>query len=254
MYYGNTTMISSLCFYWKRIHFESGQPKKRRCSRLKKIVIGLVSLTLTLAPACNSNDQAAQEIGNGPQDPLYRETSHPSRMGAVRRDNSAINGHEHAASGGQNEIGYFRYNPANYKNNVSADPKTQNVYVDRPILAKHIAQLVTVLPNVKDATALVTDDHVFIGIRTKNGKPDAKARKEAKRTAEAVTPRYYKVHVTDSKELENRINSIGMRMRTNNDVEGVKGDLEQLLRQMGDETPPNVNENIQPNSKVQIGY
>ncbi len=216
--------------------------------------MGLVCLTLTFAPACTTNDEAAQELGNGPQDPLYRETNHPSRMGAARRDNNEINGHEHAASGGQNEIGYFRYNPANYRDKVGTDPTTHKVYVDRPILAKYIAQLVTVLPNVKDATALVTDDHVFIGVRTKNGKPDAKVRKEAKRTAEAVTPRYYKVHVTDSEELEKRINAIGMRMRTNHDVEGVKGDLEQLLRQMGDDTPPNVNENIEPNSKIQIGY
>lgn len=62
------------------------------------------------------------------------------------------------------------------------------MFVDRPLLARHIAEMVTNLPNVKDATALVTDDRVFIGVNTKNGKVDPKTVKEAKRTAESLTP------------------------------------------------------------------
>ncbi|WP_168188616.1 YhcN/YlaJ family sporulation lipoprotein [Thermoflavimicrobium daqui] len=217
-------------------------------------VLGIFSVILLITTACSPRNQSAEHDNTSPQEPIFRETNNPSRLGAVRRDNSDINGHENAATGGQNEIGYFRYNPANYRTNGRKIPQSHNVFVDRPILAKHIAQLVTVLPGVKEATALVTDDHVFIGVRTKNGKHNPKIIKEAKRTAEAVTPRYFKVHVTDSQKLESQINSVGMRMRTNNDVEGVRGDLEQLLRKMGDETPPDVNEDNNPNSKTQIGY
>ncbi|SFI87692.1 Sporulation lipoprotein YhcN/YlaJ (Spore_YhcN_YlaJ) [Thermoflavimicrobium dichotomicum] len=213
----------------------------------------MISFVIFIMSACSPRQATPEQTGN-PDEPLYRESNNPSRLGAVRRDNSDINGHESAASGGQNEIGYFRHNPENYRTNGNKVPQPHNVFIDRPILAKHIAQLVTVLPGVKESTVLVTDDHIFVGVRTKNGKHNPKILKEARRTAEAVTPRYYKVHVTDSAKLESQINNVGMRMRTNHDVEGVKGDLENLLRQMGDKTPPDVNENIQPKSKTDIGY
>lgn len=41
-------------------------------------------------------------------------------------------------------------------------------------------------------------------------------------------------------------------MSTNNDVEGVRGDLEDLLRRLGDDTPPDVNEQIEPNGRRDI--
>jgi Sporulation lipoprotein YhcN/YlaJ (Spore_YhcN_YlaJ) len=218
----------------------------------RKWILFLISLFVLISfAACSPKDQAREEM-NGPEEPLYRETHYPSRTGA-KRTNEHINGHEAAGGGGQNEIGYFRYNPANY-HTANGGNTGPNVYIDRPLLSKHIAQLVTVLPDVKESTVLVTDDHVFVGIKTKDGKHNPKTTKEAKRTAESITPRYFKVHVTDSQKLESRINNIGMRMRTNHDVEGVRGDLEQLLRNMGDDTPPDMNENSNPNSTNQIGY
>ncbi|WP_164491606.1 YhcN/YlaJ family sporulation lipoprotein [Staphylospora marina] len=201
----------------------------------------LAAALLFLSPACSPRDK--QQGMNGTYEPLYREHHNDTRYGAVRND--SINGMESAYGGGQNEIGYFRYRPENYitKNGRNAGP---DVFIDRPLLARHIAQLVTVLPNVTQATALVTDDHVFLGIRTKNGKMDRKTVDAAKRTAESVTPRYFKVHVTTDRTLEERINEVGMRLRGNSDVEGVRGDLEQLIRQMGDETPPGLNESQFP--------
>lgn len=219
---------------------------------LKNWFILLVSslLALSIYGCAPNNDNEEQGMENqGNREPLYREQNNDTRFGAVRND--TINGDEEAKGGGQNEIGYFKYIPENYVNKNGANTGN-NVFIDRPLLARQIAQMVTVLPNVKDGTALVTDDHVFIGVTTKNGKIDKKTAKEAKRTAESLTPRYFKIHVTSDKKLNDDIKSIGMRMSTNDDLEGVRGDLEDLLRKMGDDTPPDVNEQIEPNTRREI--
>jgi hypothetical protein len=213
---------------------------------MKRMIIVFLSLLLILTACANPNRKQGMERKN--YEPLYRQKDQDTRIGYVRNDE--INGEENARGGGQNEIGYFKYNPEHYHNGGrTAGP---DVFVDRTLLARHIAHMVTVLSNVKEATALVTDDHVFVGIKTKNGQMDPKTVKEAKRTAEAITPRYFKVHVTSDRTLESQINSVGMRMTTDYDVEGIRGDLEQLLRKMGDTTPPEVNESIQPNTRREI--
>jgi hypothetical protein len=209
------------------------------------LLSGLFAFSLTACSPDNRGENHGNHQGmenQSDEEPLYREQNNDTRIG--RTSNDSINGNEEARGGGQNEIGYFKYTPQNYDEKSAG--KT-DVFVDRPLLARHIAEMVTNLPNVKEATALVTDDRVFIGVNTKNGKVDPKTVKEAKRTAESLTPRYYRVHVTSDKNLNEKITDIGMRMSTNNDVEGVRGDLEDLLRRLGDDTPPDVNEQIEPN-------
>jgi hypothetical protein len=220
---------------------------------MKRWIVFLLSGLFVFSLTACSPDNRGENQGNqgmenqSYEEPLYREQNNDTRIG--RTSNDSINGNEEARGGGQNEIGYFKYNPQNYDEKSAG--KT-DVFVDRPLLARHIAEMVTNLPNVKDATALVTDDRVFIGVNTKNGKVDPKTVKEAKRTAESLTPRYYRVHVTSDKNLNEKIADIGMRMSTNNDVEGVRGDLEDLLRRLGDDTPPDVNEQIEPNGRRDI--
>jgi hypothetical protein len=192
--------------------------------------------------ACKMNHKESSEI----QKPLYRDSNTKTRFGDKIRDN--IGGKESSLGQGQNEIGFFKYNPKHYYGKKLGP----DIIIDRPLLAKHIAHLVTLLPHIEETTALVTDDHVFIGIKTKNNRLESKVIREAKRTAESITPRYFKIHVTHNKTLESKINEIGIRMRGNTGVEGVKGDLEQLLREMGDKTPPDVNESIQPSSRKDV--
>jgi len=213
---------------------------------MKRGLIIISSLLALILSACSPDNQqgGGREGVQTNYEPMYRDHDNDTRIGYVRNDQ--INGDEAARGGGQNEIGYFRYRPENYANEGRA--AGPDVFIDRTLLARHIAQLVTVLPNVQEATALVTDDHVFVGVATKNKKLDPKTVKEARRTAESVTPRYYRIHVTTDKNLNSQIQSVGMRMAGNSDVQGVRGDLEQLIREMGDETPPDLNENNQPNS------
>jgi hypothetical protein len=212
----------------------------------------MLALLLMMLPACDGSKGSARSSGmDDAYRPMYRDRQTTTRFGRVSND--MMNGNERFQGGGQNEIGYFRYNPADYRSALgSRQTPGPNVFIDRPLLAQNIAYLVTILPNVKEATALVTDDHIFVGVRPKNGTLDAKTQKEAQRTAESVTPRYYQVHVTSDQKLQSEIDSVGMRMRDSSNVEGVRGDLEQLLRNMGDETPPDVNESIHPQRRQQI--
>ncbi|SHE77688.1 Sporulation lipoprotein YhcN/YlaJ (Spore_YhcN_YlaJ) [Seinonella peptonophila] len=185
---------------------------------------------------CNQQRQEArQEVGRGGT-ALYQDESSRTEYGYKGRPPETTR-NETIRNSGQNEIGYYHVNPVNYDHNSTAE-----VYMDRSLLAKHIAQLVTRLPHVKTATTLVTDDHVFIGLQYRSPQVSASGKKkavyEARRVAQSVTPRYFKVHVTDRQKLEQQINRVGMRMQRNGDIEGIHGDLNQLLRQMGDSTPP----------------
>jgi hypothetical protein len=232
---------------WKVIHWDKLIPGGGVWMK-RLYLTGISALLLMTLPGCDGGSTRGR-MDDGYQ-PMYRDGQTTTRFGRVSND--GMNGHERFQGGGQNEIGYFHYNPADYRSAPGSGSPGPNVFIDRPLLAKNVAYLVTVLPNVKEATALVTDDHIFVGVQPKNGALDAKTLKEAKRTAESVTPRYYQVRVTSDQELQEEIDSVGMKMRDSSNVEGRKGDLEQLLRNMGDETPPDVNESIYPQGRHQI--
>jgi Sporulation lipoprotein YhcN/YlaJ (Spore_YhcN_YlaJ) len=142
--------------------------------------------------------------------------------------------------GGPNQIGYIRYDESQFRNADGTAAKAPSVYVDRTILARHIAHLETVLPNVKAASVLVTDNHIFVGVQTNNGRLDRKTIRDAWWTAASVTPRYFRIHVTSDAGLRKQIDQVGMRLQRGNYVEGARGDLEKLLERMGDKTPPDL--------------
>lgn len=202
---------------------------------MQRLLIGFLCFFFFLT-ACNSDQEEAggkKELDRN-ENSMYQDDLTKTRYGYDTRDPNREK-EDRFLGQGQNEIGYFRYDPSYYKNSQSgtADP---GIRIDRPTLAKYIAGLVADLPNVKESTVLVTDDHVFVGIVPK--KKNQKTVQEAKRTAESVTPRYFRIHVTDSKSLQSSINELGLRMQKNGDVDGVRNSLNQLLKKMGDETPP----------------
>lgn len=128
----------------------------------------------------------------------------------------------------QNPIGYIRYQANNQRGDQAS-----NIYVDRNTLARQIAYLVTNLRGINDATVLVTDDHVFVGINGNQGKNmDSSTLRRIRQTALSVTPRYYRVHVVNENSLLRRMNEVGTGR--------ARGDLQRLLRDLGDTTPPGV--------------
>lgn len=137
---------------------------------------------------------------------------------------------------GQNEIGFVRYNQGDTRT-TDRGVRRPDVTVDRNTLASQIGYLVTAYPQISDAVVLVTDDVVFVGVEDAEGKKlDAKTVDQVRRTALSVTPRYYRVRVTDDDHLLRRITEIG-EIVTNGRHPVNRDDLSDLLRRMGDDTP-----------------
>ncbi|MBO2532931.1 MAG: hypothetical protein CW342_08585 [Thermoactinomycetaceae bacterium] len=129
----------------------------------------------------------------------------------------------------QNPVGYIRYRRDNNRNGNRAP----NIYVDRNVLARQIAYLVTNQRGIRDATVLVTDDHVFIGLNDVQGKAlDSRTLRRIRQTALSVTPRYYRVRIVNDSSLLRRMNEVGTGR--------ARGDLQRLLRDLGDTTLPGV--------------
>lgn len=208
----------------------------------KKIICMLFAALFSLA-ACSQ--QSLERRGERHQESdrahnsLYQDQSSQTNYGYKNRP-VEFNRSDRNQTTGQNEIGFFHADRVNYPNQA----QQPNVFIDRSNLAKHISQMLVALPQVKAATVLVTDDHVFLGVQQrpapKGTKPMSSKQLdyEAKRVAQSITPRFYKIHVTHRADLEREINQIGMRMQRNGDIEGTNGSLNHLLRRMGDETPP----------------
>lgn len=190
---------------------------------MKQRVLALVScFFILLAAACAP---AGQRPEADTDQTLFRDrTDTPGAYDYVNRE--APRG---IRMGTQNPVGYIRYRK---DNNRSVD-RTPNIYVDRNNLARQIAYLVTNQRGIEDATVLVTDDHVFVGINGKQGeKLDSQTLRRIRQTALSVTPRYYRVHVVKEKSLLHRMNQVG--------TDRARNDLQRLLRDLGDTTPPGV--------------
>lgn len=208
----------------------------------KRIICMLIAALLSLV-ACSQ--QSLERRGERHQEmdrshnSLYQDQTSQTNYGYKKRPVDFTRS-DRDQTNGQNEIGFFHADRVNYPNQA----QQPNVFIDRSILAKHISQMLISLPQVKASTVLVTDDHVFLGVQQRPAPKGSKPMTgkqldyEAKRVAQSVTPRFFKVHVTHRADLEREINQIGMRMQKNGDIEGTNGNLNDLLRRMGDETPP----------------
>ncbi len=93
---------------------------------------------------------------------------------------------------GMPKMGYVQTNRASMKT-----AGAQNVYVDRDALAQAVGNVTTSCPGVQQSTVLVTDEEIFVGLNTQGA--DARtAKNQAKMNAQSISPRYYKVYVTDN--------------------------------------------------------
>jgi len=72
-----------------------------------------------------------------------------------------------------------------------------HVYVDRDALAHAVGNVTASCPGVQRSTVLVTDEEIFVGLNT-NGADARTAKHQAKMNAQSVSPRYYKVYVSDN--------------------------------------------------------
>ncbi|MFP3387409.1 YhcN/YlaJ family sporulation lipoprotein [Brevibacillus sp. SIMBA_040] len=85
-----------------------------------------------------------------------------------------------------------------------------HVYVDRDALAQAVGNVTASCPGVQRSTVLVTDEEIFVGLNTQGG--DARtAKHQAKMNAMSVSPRYYKVYVTDNQNDIQEISRVASR-------------------------------------------
>lgn len=229
-----------------------------------------LALVSMVSVACQPA-QRPDDVNNRQNNALYQEEgTYGNRF--IRTEDGGVNDNRFGPRNdmtrglrGQNQIGFVRYSPDDDRGNNTWETGRQaqgpNIYVDRNALANHIGYLVTAFPQIKDATVLVTDDHVFVGVDDGEGKADAEGNDDAKgkrmdsktvdqvrKTALSVTPRYYEVHVTDDETMRERLTEIGDRITNNGDVADYRDDISEILREMGDDTPPRPNGNRMDNN------
>ncbi|MED1792011.1 YhcN/YlaJ family sporulation lipoprotein [Brevibacillus nitrificans] len=111
-----------------------------------------------------------------------------------------------------------------------------NVYVDRDALAQAVGNVTTSCPGVQRSTVLVTDEEIFVGLHTNGG--DAKtAKNQARMNALSVSPRYYKVYVTDN---QNDIQEIARVAARSSNLHNARTEdttsIDTLIKRMGGTT------------------
>lgn len=112
-----------------------------------------------------------------------------------------------------------------------------NVYVDRDALARAVGNVTASCPGVQRSTVLVTDEEVFVGLNTK-GSDAHTAKNQARMNAMSVSPRYYKVYVTDNPNDIQEIARVASRhsnlshARTNETT----ASIDALIKRMGGTT------------------
>ncbi len=108
-----------------------------------------------------------------------------------------------------------------------------HVYVDRDALAQAVGNVTASCPGVQRSTVLVTDEEIFVGLNTQGG--DARtAKHQAKMNAMSVSPRYYKVYVTDN---HNDIQEISRVASRSSNVHSARTEdtasIDALIKRMG---------------------
>jgi len=123
------------------------------------------------------------------------------------------------------------------RNHLQTASHANQVYVDRDALARAVGNVTASCPGVQRSTVLVTDKEIFVGLNT-NGQNAGEAKKQAKMNAMSVSPRYYKVYVTnnarDIQEItrvaSNTKHTMGTRATTN------EHHVNALIKRMGGKT------------------
>ncbi len=85
------------------------------------------------------------------------------------------------------------------------------VYVDRNVLARAVANVTSSVPGVQHSTVLVTDREIFVGLRNTD-KDKSAAKEKAKMNAMSISPRYYRVYVSDDPRMADELTRVASRV------------------------------------------
>ncbi|MCG7319492.1 YhcN/YlaJ family sporulation lipoprotein [Brevibacillus laterosporus] len=93
------------------------------------------------------------------------------------------------------------------RNQLRGYEKTPRVYIDRDALAQAVGQVVCSVPGIDNATVLVTDEEIFVGVKTSD-KDDHSATVKARNSALSISPRYYKVYLTNDQNMTKELSHV----------------------------------------------
>lgn len=83
---------------------------------------------------------------------------------------------------------------------VANKEEMQAPQINREEMAHIISSLTVQLPNIQDASTLVTDEEALVVYKTDSKKREETA-DQVKKTAASVIPRYYKIYISDDANL-----------------------------------------------------
>lgn len=179
---------------------------------------------------------AGEVDSNGPDMRLNGQTYQSLyRTSGVRPNGVGVT--EGTAAGGNNgttnmtQMGYVKVN-----SNALRRGTINNIYVDRDALAQIVGNVTAGVPGVVTSTVLVTDEEIFVGLEIANDNQQqaASIKHKAKMNAWSVSPRYYRVYVTDKRETINELSRIASRSANVNAV-GFNDDrqIDNLIHRFG---------------------
>ncbi|WP_062109377.1 YhcN/YlaJ family sporulation lipoprotein [Bacillus niameyensis] len=170
--------------------------------------------------------------------------------GIYPKDGNSININEQADNYNDHkdddQFGYVRQVKSPVPGNDSGE--TQVSWMNREKAALALSQILVALPNVNDASVIVTDQEVLVAYTTDQN--DEKGRFETadqvKKSALNVVPRWYHVYITDDTALRQDVENIGsMNADSANKDESVKNVVNRMLerspqgRKLNDGENPN---------------
>ncbi|QOS97773.1 YhcN/YlaJ family sporulation lipoprotein [Brevibacterium sp. JNUCC-42] len=93
------------------------------------------------------------------------------------------------------------------RNQLRGYEKTSRVYIDRDALAQSVGQVVSSVPGIENATVLVTDEEIFVGVKVSD-KDTRSATVKARNSALSIAPRYYKVYLTNDPKMSKELSHV----------------------------------------------
>lgn len=104
------------------------------------------------------------------------------------------------------------------------------ITVDRQVLADIIGQVVVGLPNVDDASVLVTDQYCLIGYSAKGSNQDVD--RQISLAADSIAPGWYKVYTTADPGLRNHIRQVARQYNNNTEMKNLTSEINALIKQI----------------------
>lgn len=175
------------------------------------LAIGLTSLFIISGCGANDNNQATESNHVNPTE--------------VRSPVNYYSEDEQDVTHRNDDFGFTRVN----KNVINGrNINNQEAALNREQLAKIISNIVIQIPNVHDASVLVTDEEVLVVYDT-DSTNRKKTADQVKRSALSAVPRYYHVYISDNPALAQNLENYAP---LESDNRGIDHTLSKTIKQM----------------------